>query len=132
MTEPDIVPEVVKNPINIKVLLAIIAITVAIYFSMQIIDEDTINLILFPISIIFTSAAVIAALFVSKQHWGTVFGKSYLILGIGYFFYTVAEITFYVLDFLGYDNQLILKLSNTLQLMPSKQIPDNYHSSFRI
>ena len=28
--------------------------------------------------------------------------------------------------------QLILKLSNTLQLMPSKQIPDNYHSSFRI
>ena len=30
------------------------------------------------------------------------------------------------------DDQLILKLSNTLQLMPSKQIPDNYHSSFRI
>ena len=32
----------------------------------------------------------------------------------------------------GSNDQLILKLSNTLQLMPSKQIPDNYHSSFRI
>ncbi len=105
MTEPDIVPDVAKNIINIKVLSVIIAITIAIYFSMQIIDEDTISLILFPISVLFTGAAAIAALFVSKQHWGTaVFGKSYLTLGIGYLFYTIAEITFYVLDFLGYDN----------------------------
>jgi len=32
----------------------------------------------------------------------------------------------------GFDMELIPILSNTLQLMPGKQIQDNYHNSFHI
>lgn len=90
--------------INKKIIYGILLLGVGIYVLFNTLDEDTVSVIVFPLSVLFSSGVSVMAFFVSKKYWGTeIFGKAYLLLGIGYLSYTIAEITYYTLDILGHE-----------------------------
>lgn len=101
----EIVPDVPKKPLNLKVLSGILLLAVGIYFSLQYFDENTVNMIIYPISVILSFGVGVVALYVSKQYWGSlVFGRSYLALSIAYFSYCLGEIIFSFLNLFEYQS----------------------------
>ena len=53
MAENPIVPDVMKKPINLKILSGILLLVVGIYVSLQIFDENTVSMIIYPVSVTF-------------------------------------------------------------------------------
>lgn len=99
MTQPDVVPEKIKNPISIRIILLILGVGVVIYAFLNILDEDTVGNLAFVLSVVIASAVAVSCFVVSKRYWGTaVFGKSYLALGLAYFSYALAEVLYYTFD----------------------------------
>lgn len=97
--EPDIVPDKLKNPINLKIVSLIILIAVGIYVVLNLLNEDDVGNPIFALSVIFASAVSISSFVIAKRYWGTqVFGKSYLSLGFAYASYAIAEVLYYTFD----------------------------------
>lgn len=103
MSEPDVVPEKLENPINFKIIILILGVGAAIYFALQGLSEDDGGNLVFILSVGIASAVSISSFIISKRYWGTtVFGKSYLFLGLGFLSYAIAEVLYYSFDlFLG-------------------------------
>lgn len=79
IAENPIVPEVVKKPISLKILSGILLLTVGIYVSIQIFDENTVSMIVYPLSVTLSFGVGVVAIFVSKHYWDSlIFGRSYL------------------------------------------------------
>jgi len=104
MTENPTVPDVIKKPINLKILSGILLLTIGIYVSLQIFDENTVSMIVYPLSVTLSFGVGVAAIYVSKHYWDSlIFGRSYLVLGIGYFSYGLGEIVFAFLNIFEYE-----------------------------
>ncbi|HSG73915.1 MAG TPA: histidine kinase [Nitrosopumilaceae archaeon] len=99
MTQPDVVPEKLNNPINIRIIFGILGVGVVIYALLNTLNEDTAGNLAFALSVGIASGVAVSSFIVSKRYWGTaVFGKSYLALGFAYFSYALAEVLYYTFD----------------------------------
>ena len=105
MASPDVVPEKLENPIDIRVLLIILGAGAVIYAALNVIDESSTGNLAFVLSVGIASGVATTSFIVAKRYWGTnVFGRSYLSLGLAFLCYAIAEIMYYTLDLiLGID-----------------------------
>ena len=104
--KPGIVPEKISSPIDPKLLLVIFGIVGAfqIYLYAAFPNPDDAAHLIDVISVINPLISSIAALFVVKRYWGSrVFGKSYLVLTIGFAMNFIGEAVYGIYDVLGYD-----------------------------
>ncbi|QUC64093.1 histidine kinase [Nitrosopumilus sp. K4] len=95
MGEPDVVPEILSNPLNLYVIIAILVAGAAIFTSMQFLSEDDVGIFAFSLSVVFAGGAAVVAFFVSKQYQTGVLAKAYLFLGLGFTSYVTAELLYY-------------------------------------
>ena len=98
MTEPEVVPDKISNPINLYVIIAILAIGVAIFVAFQLLPEDETGMLAFVLSVAFAGGAAGFAFFVSKRAGIGVLSKAYLFLALGFTSYVVAELLYYTFD----------------------------------
>ena len=99
MAEPDVVQDKLKDPLNYKIIIIILAAGIGIYFLIQNLSEDDAGSLLFILSVGIASAVSIFSFITSKRYWGTaIFGKSYLALGFAYLSYAIAEVLYYTFD----------------------------------
>lgn len=98
MTEPEIVPDKISNPINLYVIVAILAIGAAIFVAFQFLPEDDTGILAFIFSIVFAGGAAGFAFFVSKRAEIGVLSKAYLFLALGFTSYVIAELLYYTFD----------------------------------
>ena len=102
MTEPDVVPEKMKNPIDYRVLALIVGVGIAIMISFNFMSEEDVGNIVFPGAVASAWAASITSFIVAKRYIGThVFGKAYFALGLAFLSYGIGEVIFYTLDIFG-------------------------------
>jgi hypothetical protein len=97
---PEIVPEKVDSPINYKILLLIVSFAIVFQFALSVIViPDNMDLIISIVSIINPLASSIAGFIVTFRYKGShVFGKSYLLLSLGFLSVFLGEITYLVYD----------------------------------
>lgn len=95
MSNPDIVPDKLTNPLNPFVMIAILVAGVVIFATMQFLPEDDIGILAFSLSIIFSGGVAVAAFVVAKQNETGVLAKAYLFLGFGFTAYLIAELLYY-------------------------------------
>ena len=99
MSEPDVVPDKLKNPISYAVIGIILAAGVGIYITLNILSEDIAGSMVFGLSVGIASAVAISSFIIAKRYWGTtIFGRSYLSLGLGFLSYAIAEVLYYTFD----------------------------------
>ena len=99
MTNPDVVPDKLRNPISYKIIALIIATGIGIYVVMNNLSEDDTGNLAFVLSVGIASAVSISSFIVAKRYWGTaIFGKSYLALGLAYLCYALGEVLYYTFD----------------------------------
>lgn len=91
------------NKINFKSLSVIFAIAIGIFVSLNVLDEEITSLIVFPISVILSLGVAITGFIIAKQNSSQVSGRSFFVLGLGYLSYTIAEVTYYSLELLGFE-----------------------------
>ena len=106
----------IENPINFKIVALLIGIAIAyLVITQLIVANDGMVLVEnceegfwcsyfeYTLTVLYGVAAA-AAILTAKKYWGSeVFGKAYLALGIGFASVFVAEIIWYVLEWLGHD-----------------------------
>ena len=100
MASPDTVPEKLDSPINYKILALIVGSAIAFHFSLTFlfVPEQS-DAIISVVSFINPLAAAIAGLFVAKRYFGTmVFGKSYLLLSLGFLSVFLGEVAYLIYD----------------------------------
>lgn len=98
MTEPDIVPDKISNPINIYMIIGILAIGVGIFVSFQVLSEDDVGILAFLLSVGFAAGVALLAFVVSKQNETGIISKAYLSLGFGFTSYVIAELLYYTFE----------------------------------
>lgn len=98
MKDPDIVPEKPTNPLNLYVILGIIAIGLVMHVSLNVLSEDNMGILAFALSTSLAIGVAIFAFIVAKQHETGVLAKSYFYLGLGYTSYFIAELLYYLFD----------------------------------
>lgn len=98
MKDPDIVPEKLTNPLNLYVILGILAIGGIIYAVLNFVPEDDVGLIAFGLSVLFAGVVALFSFIVSKQNDTGVLKNAYLFLGLGFTSYFLAEILYYLFD----------------------------------
>jgi len=98
MKEPEIVPDKISNPINIYVIIGILAVGSVVFAMLNFLSEDDAGLLAFNLSVIFASGVAVFAFIVSKQNETGVLVKSYFSLGLGFTSYAIAEILYYLFD----------------------------------
>jgi len=96
--EPEVVPDKISNPINIYVVIGILAVGSGIFVALNLLSEDDVGLLAFFLSIIFASGVAIFAFIVSKQNETGILAKSYFSLGLGFTSYVIAELLYYTFD----------------------------------
>ena len=95
MSQPDIVPEKLKNPLNPFVIIVILIAGSAIFATMQFLPEEDIGVFAFVLSVVFAGGVAVFAFIVAKQNETGVLAKAYLFLGFGFTSYVVAELLYY-------------------------------------
>jgi len=98
MEEPDVVPDKISNPINLYVVVGILAIGASIFVAFQILPEDETGMLAFVLSVTFAGGAAGFAFFVSKRAGLGILSKAYLFLALGFTSYVVAELLYYSFD----------------------------------
>ncbi len=98
MPEPEVVPDKISNPINLYVIIGILAVGAAIYVAFQILPEEQTGMLAFVFSVGFAGGAAGFAFFVSKRAGIGVLSKAYLSLALGFTSYVVAELLYYTFD----------------------------------
>ncbi|HEV2193499.1 MAG TPA: histidine kinase [Nitrosopumilaceae archaeon] len=104
--KPNIVPEKIQNPIDLKLIVVIFGVAVAfqIYLYAAFPVPNNASHLIDVISIINPLISSIAAFSVAKKYWGSrVFGKAYLALAIGLAMNFIGETVYGIYDVLGYD-----------------------------
>jgi len=100
LDSPEVVPEKIDSSINYKFLLAIVSIAIIFQFTLTFaftIDES--DLIISIVSLINPLAVAIIGFFLTYRYRGSlVFGKSYLMLSLGFFSLFIAEVTYSIYD----------------------------------
>jgi hypothetical protein len=104
MKTPEVVPEKIDSPINYKIVLFIVSSVIAFQFVLTVVfSPNNIDLIISIVSIINPLAATIAGFIVTFRYKNSlVFGKSYLLLSLGFLSVFVGEVTYLIYD-LGLD-----------------------------
>ena len=98
MSEPEIVPDKISNPINLYVIIGILAAGSGIFIAFNLITEDDAGILASVLSITFAAGVAISAFIVSKQNDTGILRKSYFSLGLGFTSYVIAEILYYLFD----------------------------------
>jgi len=100
MSQPDIVPDRIKSPLNKKILVGIgvLVIVFHIVINFFMISEDADNAVLIFSIAIPLSASVIGFIVAFRYVGARVFQKAYLALSAGYFAIFLGEITYLVYD----------------------------------
>jgi hypothetical protein len=97
--KPDIVPEKLESPINLRVLLLILGAVVSFQIANStLVSQDNSKFTFFDFSYLVSfGVAAVFGIFVSKRYWGTkIFGKSYLSLSLGYASYFIGSLVWYI------------------------------------
>lgn len=99
---PDVVPEKLENKINYWIIVLIIGLTIAFQISLYFIpQDDTADQVIYFVSIVSPLSATVVSFVVAKRYASSrTFGRSYFALGIGYLVVGVAEILYFVYDFI--------------------------------
>lgn len=106
MKKPDIVPGKLSSPFDYRVLAGIAGLVIIFHLFVNYVAEpDDSDVIVSIFSFINPLAVAIAGFIVFSRYRGTaVFGRSYFVLGLGYFFIFLGEITYLLYDlFLNID-----------------------------
>jgi len=98
MKEPEIVPDKISNPINIYVVVVILAAGSGIFVVFNLISEDDSGILAFVLSIIIAAGVAVSAFIVSRQNETGILRKSYFLLGCGFTSYVLAELLYYTFD----------------------------------
>ena len=100
MKTPEIVPEKIDTPINYKILLIIISSAIVFQFVLTVVfTPDNSDFIISIVSIINPLAAAVAGFIVTFRYKDSrVFGKSYLLLSLGFLSACVGEVTYLIYD----------------------------------
>jgi len=104
--DPEIVQDKIKSPIDKRVLFLILVMAISFQIVITVMpDSEELNGFVAIVSILNPLAASVTALVVSQRYGGSqVFGKAYLILGLGLFMMFLGESTwYYFLYFLDID-----------------------------
>ena len=98
MKNPKIVSERINNPINLYVVFGILAIGIIIFVTLNSLSEDDAGVVAFIISVLIAVCVATFAFTVSKQNKTGIVAKSYLLLGLGFTAYVIAELLYYTFD----------------------------------
>lgn len=100
MKDPEIVPERLDNPINYKVILAIIGAVIAFQVGINNVElTEQRDLVISIVSFINPLFTFVAAFVVAKRYRGSfVFGKAYFSLAIAFLMVFFAEVTYLIYD----------------------------------
>ena len=98
MKEPEIVPDKITNPINIYVVIGILAAGSGIFVVFNLTSEDDSGILASVLSITIAAGVAVSAFIVSKQNETGILRKSYFLLGCGFTSYVLAELLYYTFD----------------------------------
>lgn len=98
MNTPEIVPDTISNPINILVIIGILAVGFGIFVALNLISEDDAGILAFVLSVVIATCVAVFAFIVSKQNETGVLTKAYFALGLGFTSYVIAELLYYTFD----------------------------------
>ncbi|MEM3063958.1 MAG: histidine kinase [Candidatus Nitrosotenuis sp.] len=100
--EPTTVPDKLANKINFKIIILIVTLCVVFQLSLFLFDDESIReQAVYTVSIINPLAAAISSFIIAHRYKATkTFGKAYLALACGYLCSTIAEILYFVYEYL--------------------------------
>ena len=98
MKTPKIVPDKIANPINPIIIIGILALSIGIFISLNIVSEDDSATIASIISVLLAGLVALLSFIVSKENETGVLAKSYFALGLGFTSYVIAEVLYYSME----------------------------------
>ncbi|NND86492.1 MAG: histidine kinase [Nitrosopumilus sp.] len=98
MKTPEIVPDKISNPINPRVIFAILSLGIVIFVAMNLVSEGDAGVIASVIAVSLAAAVAFFSFIVSRQNETGILAKSYFSLGLGFTSYVIAELLYYSME----------------------------------
>jgi len=98
MKDPEIVPDKISNPINLKVIAIILGIGLCIFIGLNLASEEDAGTLALIFSLVFSSGVAILSFIMAKQNDSGILAKAYFLLGLAFTSYLIAEILYYTFE----------------------------------